>query len=146
MNRDEAIERAADARVGRMATVRPDGSPHVAPFVFALVRTDDGSMRIYWAVDAKPKRSTTLRRIDNLRTNPAVEVVVDAYDDEDWDVLWWVRMRGSGRVVASRQEREAALTALSSKYTQYRSREPSDDVIAIDVDSVTWWSARDAVQ
>ena len=24
-----------------------------------------------------------------------MEVVVDAYDDEDWDVLWWVRMRGS---------------------------------------------------
>ena len=122
-----------------MATVRPDGTPHVVPFVFALARTGD-LVRLYWAVDAKPKRSTTLRRIENLRANPAVEVVVDRYDD-DWSSLWWVRLRGRGRVVEDPGERAAAVAALSAKYVPYRSAEPRDTVEAIDVDGVTWWAA-----
>jgi PPOX class probable F420-dependent enzyme len=142
MDRDEAIQRAAEARVGRMATVRPDGTPHVVPFVFVLVRTDEGTVRLYWAVDAKPKRSMTLQRIENLRVDPAVEVVVDVYED-DWDALWWVRLRGTGRVVTSPGEREAALTALASKYERYRTAPPAGDVLAIDVSAISSWSAEE---
>ena len=140
MNADDAIALAADARVGRLATVRPDGTPHVVPFVFALVGGGD-RVRLYWAVDRKPKRSPKLRRIENLRANPAVEVLVDAYDDADWTALWWVRLRGRGRVVSATEERTAGLEALASKYAQYRSAEPMADVVAIDVDNVSWWSA-----
>src|SRR5918911_4927121 len=90
-----AISRLREARVGRMATVRPDGTPHVVPFVFALVSLHGGDLRLYWAVDHKPKRPRippgSLRRLENLRVNPAVEVVVDEYDD-DWTALWWVRL------------------------------------------------------
>jgi len=127
-----------------MATVRPDATPHVVPFVFALIR-EGTAIRLYWAVDAKPKRPTTLRRIENLRVNPAVEVVVDGYDD-DWTALWWVRLRGTSRVVTSSEERRSALAALASKYAPYRAIEPAGDVVAIDVDAVSWWAAGDALR
>ena len=140
MTRDEAIARAAQARVGHLATVRPDGTPHVVPFVFALVVARGGDVTVYWAVDRKPKRSTELRRIRNLRANPSAEVVVDGYAEE-WASLWWVRMRGRGRVVDRIDERRAAIEALASKYQQYRSARPDGEVVAIDVDHVTWWSA-----
>jgi PPOX class probable F420-dependent enzyme len=140
VTRDEAIERFARSGVGRMATVRPDGTPHVVPFVFVLVRLRGQGVRLYWAVDRKPKRSRALTRIENLRANPAVEAVVDHYDD-DWSSLWWVRLRGSGRVVSSAEERTTALAALAAKYPRYRVGPPDGDVVAIDVHDVSWWSA-----
>ena len=139
MTRDEALERAARAEVGRIATVRPDGTPHVVPLVFALVRRGD-RVTLYWAVDDKPKRSTELTRLENLRANPSAEVVVDAYDD-DWSRLWWVRLRGSGRLVDDDAERASAVDALADKYARYRTRPPSGDVVAIDVHQVWSWSA-----
>jgi PPOX class probable F420-dependent enzyme len=143
VKRDEAVARAAAARVGHLATVRPDGSPHVVPFVFVLGAGAGAGLTVYWAVDRKPKRSTALRRIENLRANPAAEVVVDAYG-EDWARLWWVRMRGRGRVVADDAERDRAVASLASKYEQYRSAEPDGEVVAIDVERVTWWSASES--
>lgn len=139
MTREEALERAARARVGRLATVRPDGSPHVVPFVFALV-SDGEAIRVYWAVDDKPKRSARLVRIENLRANPAAEIVVDTYD-EDWERLWWVRLRGAGRLVETTAERDAAIAALAGKYPAYRASPPRGDVVAIDVAEVRSWSA-----
>ena len=139
MNRNEAIDRVATVRIARIATVRPDGTPHVTPFVFALRPTEDGAIRVYWAVDDKPKRSGRLQRIENIRTNPAVEIVVDGYDD-DWSALWWVRLRGNGRVVTADDERATALEALASKYERYRSGPPTGDVVAIDVETITSWS------
>jgi PPOX class probable F420-dependent enzyme len=138
VTRNEAIRRAAEARVGRMATVRPDGTPHVVPFVFALREWEDGSLKLYWIVDDKPKRSRRLQRLRNLETNPTAEVVIDGYDDQDWSGLWWVRLSGTGRIVASEPERVGALDALASKYAQYRSTR-SSAVIAIDVQRVASW-------
>ncbi len=139
MTRDEAIARIRAARVGRLATVRPDGSPHVVPFVFALV--DDGDdLLTYWAVDAKPKKRGGVQRIENVVANPAVEFVIDGYD-EDWAELWWVRVTGRARIVSSGEERTRALAALADRYPQYMASPPSGTVIAIDVDRVTGWSA-----
>jgi PPOX class probable F420-dependent enzyme len=117
--------------------VRPDGTPHVVPFVFALIEAG-GVLRLYWAVDRKPKASSRLQRIDNIRANPAVEVVIDRYDD-DWDRLWWVRLSGTGRVVTSQDERATALDALAAKYPEYSTQPPDGDVVAIDIRSVSSW-------
>jgi PPOX class probable F420-dependent enzyme len=141
MTPDEAIARIREARVGRLATVRPDGSPHVVPFVFATVG-DENDLLTYWAVDAKPKKGDTIQRIENIEAKPAVEYVVDGYD-EDWAGLWWVRVTGRARVVSSEDERARALTALADKYPQYGASPPAGTVIAIDVDRVTGWSAID---
>ena len=78
----------AAARVARLATVTPDGSPHVVPIVFAV----DGDT-IYTAVDGKPKRSRQLQRLANIAAHPRVTVLADRYD-EDWSQLWWVRADG----------------------------------------------------
>jgi len=49
----ETKRRFAAGRVARMATVRPDGRPHLVPIVFAV----EGDA-IYSGVDTKPKRSS----------------------------------------------------------------------------------------
>jgi hypothetical protein len=54
--------------------------------VFALA--DDA---LNSAVDAKPKRSRALRRMENARRRPEMTVLIDHYDD-DWTRLWWVRL------------------------------------------------------
>ena len=88
----EARERLIRARVARLATVRADGSPHVVPFCFAIGEGDV----LYTAVDAKPKSTLELKRLDNVRANPHVSVLVDHYDEE-WTQLWWVRVDGPAR-------------------------------------------------
>ena len=127
------------ARVGRLATVTPEGRPHVVPFVFALVERGS-DVRAYWAVDRKPKRTTDLARIRNLEHDPAVEFVVDDYA-EDWTTLWWVRCSGSARVVADDAERAEALEALRAKYERYELEPPDGPVVAIDVERITGWRA-----
>ena len=127
--------RLTAARVARLATIDPDGRPHLVPIVFAL----DGDT-LYSAVDKKPKRSTTLRRIENARARPDVTIIVDHYED-DWNRLWWIRLRGRARVLDDGEERERALTLLAEKYEQYRSQPPDGPVLAIDVTDVRRWTA-----
>ena len=57
----DAEARFAQAPVARLATVAPDGGPHLVPVVFAL---RDGV--VYTAVDAKPKTTQRLRRLTNI--------------------------------------------------------------------------------
>ena len=103
--------RVTSAAIARLATVRHDGRPHVVPVCFAVV--DD---EIVSAVDAKPKSTTALARLDNVRANPAVTLLVDHYDD-DWTRLWWVRVDGTARVDETIDASYAA--ALAAKYPQY---------------------------
>jgi PPOX class probable F420-dependent enzyme len=121
--------------VARLATIDPDGRPHLVPIVFAL----EGDT-LYTAVDWKPKRSTVLRRIENARARPDVTILVDHYDD-DWSQLWWIRLRGRARVLDAGEERERALALLADKYEQYRARPPGGPVLAVDVIDVYSWSA-----
>ena len=126
----------ATARVGRLATLAPDGRLHLVPICFAL----EGDV-LYSAVDEKPKRPRRLQRIENVRAQPDVAVLVDHYE-EDWSRLWWVRLRGRGRVVERGREFELALRLLAEKYDQYRQRPPPGPVLAIEIDEWRGWSAR----
>jgi PPOX class probable F420-dependent enzyme len=132
MRRDDqwVRDRFAEARVARLATVSGDGSPHIVPMVFVL----DGP-RLISAVDAKPKSTTALRRLDNIAVNPFVSVLADRYDD-DWSKLWWARADGWARVHETHD-----LGALVARYEQYRSRPPTGPVIVIEVDHWSGWSA-----
>jgi PPOX class probable F420-dependent enzyme len=112
----------AAARVGHLATVTPDGRPHVVPVCFAV---HEG--RIVTAVDAKPKGTKQLARLANVRATARASLLVDHYDDADWSRLWWVRVDGPAQVVES----DAALDTLAAKYAQYRERRPPGPVIAI---------------
>jgi PPOX class probable F420-dependent enzyme len=127
--------RLTGARVARLATTDPDGRPHLVPMVFAV----EGDT-LYSAVDRKPKRSTRLRRIENARVRPDVTILVDHYD-EDWQQLWWLRLRGRARVLDDGDERSHALALLQEKYPQYRREPPDGPVLAVDVTDVRSWSA-----
>jgi PPOX class probable F420-dependent enzyme len=133
---EEARNRFASARVARLATADADKRPHVVPIVFALA-----GETVYSAVDAKPKRTTALRRLANVAANPRVAVLVDHYD-EDWHTLWWVRADGTARVLDSEQrEGRQALARLVERYPQYRDQPPPGPVLAIDVERWSSWSA-----
>jgi PPOX class probable F420-dependent enzyme len=121
--------------VARLATTDPDGRPHLVPIVFVV----EGST-LYSAVDRKPKRSRTLRRVENVRVRPDVTILVDHYED-DWDHLWWIRLRGRGRVLDAGAERERALDLLATKYPQYLLDRPDGAVLAVDVVEIREWSA-----
>jgi PPOX class probable F420-dependent enzyme len=123
------------ARVARLATSDPDGRPHLVPIVFAL----DGDT-LYTAVDRKPKRSRTLRRIENARARPDVTVLVDHYED-DWRRLWWIRLRGRARVLDEGDERTRALALLTEKYPQYRTEPPDGPVLAVSITEVRAWTS-----
>jgi PPOX class probable F420-dependent enzyme len=131
LSEPEARERLARARVARLATASADGRPHVVPCTFAAVGD-----RIVHAVDHKPKRTTDLRRLRNIRDNPHVSVLVDRYED-DWERLWWVRADGEARIVVAEEERAGPIRLLREKYPQYRERPPAGPVIEI---RVTRWS------
>lgn len=149
MDEDEARRRLAAARVGRLATVTPHGTPHVVPVVFALV--DDV---IYTAVDRKPKTTTALQRLANVEATGRASLLVDHYD-EDWSVLWWVRADGSAQVVATDSTRipsagnpagsaqvPLAVQALTHKYPQYATQPPTGVVIAIRPERWRSWEAQ----
>ncbi len=125
--------RVGEARVGRLATVTAAGRPHVVPCCFVL----DGDT-VFSAVDAKPKSTLALRRLDNLRADPAASLLVDHYSD-DWSELWWVRLDGDGRVITSGHERDRAITLLTGKYEQYVATSPPGPVIALDVAAWRSW-------
>lgn len=124
-------------RVARLATVDPAGRPHIVPITFALIED-----LIVTAVDEKPKRTRRLQRLENVRTNPLVTVLVDHYD-EDWSRLWWVRVRGDAEVHEEGPERDRALEALAAKYAAYREQPPEGPAIAIIAEEWLGWSASD---
>jgi PPOX class probable F420-dependent enzyme len=121
--------------VARLATAGADGRPHIVPICFAL---EDHSL--YFAIDFKPKRTTNLKRLRNIATNPAVSVLVDHYE-ENWDKLWWVRLDGAARLVTQPAEVERALLLLAQRYEQYRKTRPAGPVVAITIERMAGWSA-----
>jgi PPOX class probable F420-dependent enzyme len=139
MDEDEARHRFAAARVGRLATVTAQGSPHVVPVVFALV--DDVT---YTAVDGKPKTTTALQRLANIAATGRASLLVDEYG-EDWSTLWWVRFDGAAEVLdADSSEGGVAVDALTRKYPQYVSQPPTGPVIAVRLTRWRSWEATPA--
>ncbi|GAB7108227.1 TIGR03668 family PPOX class F420-dependent oxidoreductase [Streptomyces phaeofaciens JCM 4814] len=129
-----ARDRFVASPVARLATADAHGIPHAVPVTFAVM--DDV---LYFAVDHKPKSTWDLRRLRNLRENPATTVLVDHYDD-DWSTLWWARADGHGEVLEGGLERQRALELLRAKYTQYEGSPPQGPVVAVRVDQWSGWA------
>ncbi len=92
----------------------------------------------YSVVDAKPKSSLALRRLENIRQTPSVALLIDHYT-EDWTALWWIRLDGTASVVTSDDVRGHALERLREKYDQYLQMPLPGPVISIDVTSWRAW-------
>ena len=134
LTEEEARARLASARVARLATAGTDRQPHMVPVTFAV----DGDL-IFTAVDHKPKMSRSLRRLRNIRENPRVALLADYYD-ENWDLLWWVRIDGWASVVEDERSLQDPIDLLVGRYEQYRRSRPAGPVIMIRVDRCTGWS------
>lgn len=148
LDEDRRRKLLTEARVGRLATVTGDGRPHLVPCCFVHVAADGVPVGaedpprgvIYSIVDGKPKSTTSLRRLDNVRANPAASLVIDRYA-ENWSELWWVRVDGRASILEHGQEYERARRLLIDKYEQYRADPPGGAVLRIDVTGSTGWSA-----
>ncbi|MDP7737635.1 TIGR03668 family PPOX class F420-dependent oxidoreductase [Mycobacterium paragordonae] len=125
----------AASPVARLATVTPDGTPHLVPVVFAV----DGDM-IYTAVDAKPKTTKRLRRLANIERNPAVSLLADHYAP-DWTQLWWVRVDGTATIAAEGDALRTGYELLRAKYPQYQSVPLDGPVIAVNATRWSGWHA-----
>jgi PPOX class probable F420-dependent enzyme len=133
MDAAAARQRFSEARVARLATVTPDGRPHLVPIVFAVAGDT-----VYSAVDAKPKRRRALARLQNVAAHPVACVLADHYE-EDWSALWWARGDGRARVLdADGAEAREAIARLSERYPQQRVIGP---VLAVDVERWSGWAA-----
>ena len=128
---------AATSRVARLATLRPDGRLDLVPIVFVFHHG-----RLVFAVDHKPKSTTRLQRLANIAANPQVTVLFDHHED-DWDRLWWVRMRGTATEHAA-EEVADAIDALVGRYPQYRQARPAGPAVLIEPIGWTGWAAADA--
>jgi PPOX class probable F420-dependent enzyme len=132
---DEARSRFETGRVARLATVDAEGAPHVVPVTFAL----EGD-RIVTAVDAKPKRASSLKRLANVAANPRVSLLVDEYD-EDWDRLWWARADGLARVVDLGPDLDRSISLLRERYAQYTTVALIGPAVVVEVERWVGWSA-----
>ena len=122
------------APVGRLATVGEDGHVHLVPICFAVV----GDL-VVSAVDHKPKRSTDLQRLRDIRATGRATLLVDHYED-DWTQLWWIRIAGEALVHEPGGAVDlAARHALGAKYRQYAATPPAGAVYSVGLERVTAW-------
>jgi PPOX class probable F420-dependent enzyme len=136
----DARQRFASAPVARLATAGPDGRPHLVPVTIVLDSQPGQGDRIYTAVDAKPKTTSNLQRLRNIRANPQVAVLADHYQP-DWAGLWWVRADGHATIVAEPAAMAPALALLAGRYPQYQQQPPAGPVIRIQVTRWAGWAA-----
>ncbi len=94
-------------RVCRLATVGPDGTPHVVPVCHVLHQG-----RMYFASDR------TARKVRNLRARPRAAAVVDLYA-EDWSRLAGVMVVGRVSLIDRGPRFRRIRRLLYQKYPQY---------------------------
>jgi PPOX class probable F420-dependent enzyme len=123
------FERSPSAVLG---TADAAGQPHLVPVTYVLSDND----HVYIAVDGKPKRSTNLRRLQNIEANPRVSLLVNEYSD-NWEQLWWARADGTAVVSDLGDPGDGLLAEFQSRYPWYRADPPAGPVIDI---CVTRWS------
>ncbi len=135
MAENDAAAMFAESPVAMLATVGPDGKPHVVPVVFAIHHNV-----VYTAVDAKRKSTQRLRRLANIEGNPQVSMLVDHYAD-DWSQLWWVRADGVAAIHYSGEEMAAGYALLRKKYVQYQRIALDGPVVTVEVQRWASWRA-----
>ena len=125
---------AATARVGHLGTASAAGLPHIVPVTFVVA-----GQHVFVGIDEKPKSSTDLKRLRNLRENPRAALLWDRYN-EDWSKLWWVRADGVAEVLEDGIAWADAWAALNDKYPQYSRRAHEGPVISVTVGRWTGWA------
>jgi PPOX class probable F420-dependent enzyme len=130
----DMITKLSMQRFGVLATVDPDRAVHQVPVVFAT----DGTQLVVPIDAIKAKRSTRLRRIDNLTAEPRASLLVD-HRSEDWEQLGWVRAELVFTQVGLPDGRW--LEALRAKYPQYEPDGAIESVMHFEIARLAGWAA-----
>lgn len=121
----------AETRVAYLATVYPDGRPHVVPVSPALDLD-----RLVFATEVDTQK------VRNLRGDPHVAIGCDEYH-EDWNLLKQVIAYGDAYAVESGPEFERDRGLLYEKYPQYEAMSPIEEgsslIFEVRVDRVVSW-------
>ena len=133
---DESVMRrkVAEARVARVGTLDQRGSLHLVPVVYAV----DGDTW-YSPSDAGPR---PVKRLRNVLADPRAAILIDDYD-EVWSRVWWVRLRGPGRMIEATAEGERARRLLGAKYPQFAEAPAASlagPVMAVDIQEWAGWA------
>jgi PPOX class probable F420-dependent enzyme len=128
-------------RVAHLATANAHGRPSVIPICYAFP-----DAVFYSVIDEKPKTvsSNQLQRIQNIRSNPNVALVIDDYS-EDWEALAYLHVRCLAEILepGTTQEHSVAITALRARYPQYSSMHiDARPIIKLVPQRVRFWSAQ----
>ena len=128
-------------RVAHLATANAQGRPSVIPICYAFP-----DAVFYSVIDEKPKTvsSNQLQRIQNIRSNPNIALVIDDYS-EDWESLAYLHVRCLAEILepGTTQEHSVAITALRARYPQYSSMHIDvQPVIKLVPQRLRFWSAR----
>lgn len=118
-------------RVCRVATVNPEGVPHLVPVCHALA---DG--KIYFG------SGNDGRKVKNLEANPNCTVTVDLYA-EDWTYLKGVMVQGRAAIIAKGPRFRKARAQLYRKYPPYETDAALDEkdsvIVEVTPTSVFSW-------
>ena len=127
----------AECRIARLGTIAPDGRPRLVPVCYAVVGDD-----IAIAIDEKPKSTTELARVRDVRRDSRVTLLVDRYDDADWNRLAWIRLEADGQVLERGASWPEAVAALRARYPQYLQMAIEDrPVLRLKVTRAVDWQA-----
>lgn len=138
LDHTECLRRATAADHGVLATVHAERGADAVPVCFALDQD-----RLVVPVDReKPKRTSDLQRIENLRGDPRATLLCERWDAEDWGRLWWVRLSLRTEALAA-PDRDEMTTRLRLKYPQYRTAEFHSVLVFRVVDSAGWAASAD---
>ena len=125
--------------VARLAVTGHEGRADAMPIVFARV----GDCLVS-PIDGKPKKTARLSRLDHIRQQPAVTLLLDHYAS-DWETLWWLRVLADAEVTGACYPRwDEAVSALRRKYPQYEQTalfigEPT--LVVMHITALRWWAA-----
>jgi PPOX class probable F420-dependent enzyme len=121
----------AEQRVVHLATVNPDGSPHVVP-ISPVLDLD----RIVFATEGDTVKAR------NLHHEHRVSLSTDRYD-EDWSKLCSVIVFGRAQLIEAGYEWERARNLLYDKYPQYPTDAPIEEgstlIVDVTLDRIVTW-------
>jgi len=133
---DESVmcRKVAEARVARVGTMDERSRIHLVPVVYVV----DGDTW-YSPSDTGPR---PVKRLRNVLADPRASILIDDYD-ESWSRVWWVRLRGRGRMIESAAEGEHARQLLAAKYSQFADAPATSlagPVMAVDIQEWAGWA------
>ncbi|MEX0755428.1 MAG: pyridoxamine 5'-phosphate oxidase family protein [Actinomycetota bacterium] len=119
-------------RVAALATVKPDGMPHVVPICTVLDMD-----RIVFATEIDTQK------VRNMRFNDWVAIGFDEYS-EDWAALRQVIVHGPVLFLESGPDFERGRNLLYGKFEQYEAQAPIDAgtsmIVEVPFDRVSAWN------